>query len=157
MKWKLGLKTGAVAGAIYGLISGFIALAVAIINKDEILAAINAQFAQLDNVPVTAEQVYPITIAMSVPGAIFSGVIIGAVLGIVYTIFHEDLPTKKRKGFFFAILLLIGAGLAEMISAGHGLSWLMIQTQILWLTPFGIAAFLFFGFLLEKFYLRFRK
>ena len=159
MKWNLALKSGAVAGAIYGLLSGFVALAVAILNKDQIIEQIQAQFANIPNVPVTAEDVYPLTLAAAVPGAIFSGLIIGIVLGVVFMLLREDLLGKNSamKGVCLSGLLLIGLGIGEAISPGTSLAFVMVQTSFILLTPVNVVLFLLFGFMLGKFHDRFES
>lgn len=160
MKWGLGLKTGVVAGAIYGLLNGFVALAITIVMREELIKQIQAQFARLPyDIPITAEQIYPITVAMSIPGSIMGGLIVGAILGIVFLILYGELMGKdsKRKGLCFSILLIIGTGLAEIAFPGSGLPLIMIQTSYLVFTPVNILFFLVFGYLLGKFYDRFKK
>lgn len=160
MEWKLALKTGAAAGAIYGFLAGVVALAMNIIMKEEVIKQTQAQFTQVPyEIPITAEHVYPIVVAMSVPGAIISGMIVGAILGIVFLLLRRELSGKdsKRKGLCFAILLLAGTGIAELVSPGSGLSLVMVQTTFIVFTPLNILFFLLFGYLLGKFYDRFRR
>jgi len=160
MEWKLGIKTGLVAGAIYGFLAGIVALAISIVMREEIIKQIQAQFARVPyDIPITAEQVYPITVAMSVPGAVISGLIVGAILGIVFLVLYGELLGKdsKRKGLFFVILLIIGLGLAELAFPGSGLPLVMVQTSYLVFTPLNILFFLVFGYLLGRFYDRFSK
>ncbi|NIO20663.1 MAG: hypothetical protein GTN76_07970 [Candidatus Aenigmarchaeota archaeon] len=160
MKWKPGLKTGVVAGAVYGFLTGIVALAITIVMKDDIIKQIQAQFASVPyDIPITAEQVYPITVAMSIPGAIMSGLIVGAILGIIFMILHGELLGKnsKRKGLCFVILLIIGTGIAELAFPGSGLPLVMVQTTFIMFTPLNILFFLAFGYLLGRFYDRFNK
>ncbi len=160
MKWGIGLKSGITAGAIYGLLTGFISLAISVVMKDEIIKQIQAQFARLpQDIPITAEQVYPITLVMSIPGAVIGGLVVGAILGIVFLSLYNELLGKdsKRKGLFFVILLIIGFGLAELAFPGSGLPLIMIQTTFLMFTPLNILFFLVFGYLLGKFYDRFKR
>ncbi|NIO23304.1 MAG: hypothetical protein GTN38_04745 [Candidatus Aenigmarchaeota archaeon] len=160
MKWGLGIKTGIVAGAVYGFLAGIVATVVTILMREEIIKQIQAQFARIpQDIPITAEQVYPITVAMSIPGSIIGGLIVGAVLGIVFLVLYGELLGKdsKRKGIFFAVLLIVGTGLAELAFPGSGLSLIMIQTRYILLTPVNILFFLVFGYLLGKFYDRFKK
>jgi len=160
MKWGLGLKTGVVAGAIYGLLSGIVTLAITIVMREDIINQIQAQFARLpQDIPITAEQIYPITVVMSIPGSVIGGVIVGAILGIVFLVLYGELLGKnsKRKGLCFAILLIIGTGLAELAFPKSGLPLIMIQTTYIMFTPVNILFFLVFGYLLGKFYDRFKK
>jgi len=160
MKWDIGLKSGITAGAIYGLLTGFISLAVSVVMKDEIIKQIQAQFTRLpQDIPITAEQVYPITLVMSIPGAVIGGLVIGAILGIVFLSLYNELLGKdsKRKGLCFSMLLIAGTGIAEIVFPKSGLPLMMIQTTFLMFTPLNILFFLVFGYLLGKFYDRFKR
>ncbi len=160
MKWGLGLKSGITAGAVYGLLTSFVSLAITILMKEEIIKQIQAQFAKLPyEIPVTAEDVYPLALVMSVPGSIIWGLIVGGILGVVFLLLHGELLGRDsaRKGLFFSLLMIAGTGLAELLSPGAGLPLLMIQTSFPVFTPINILLFLVFGHLLGKFYDKFRK
>ena len=160
MKWGLGLKSGIAAGSVYGLLAGFVSLAIVVLMREEIIKQIQAQFAKLPyEIPVTAEDVYPVTLAMSVPGSVIGGLIVGGILGIVFLLLHDQLPGRDpaRKGLCFSLLMIAGTGLAEMVSPGAGLPLIMIQTSFLGFTPVNILLFLMFGYLLGRFYAKFGK
>lgn len=156
---KLGAKAGVVAGAIYGVLAGIVGIIYLIAKKDEIIAMLNGQLSSLGvNVPMTAEQLYPMTIIGAPINAIISGLIIGAVLGVVFSLLREELIGKNNRirGVCFSVLILIALGIGELAAPNLSMGFILINTGFLPSAVLGVIFFLAFGYLLGMFYDRFK-
>lgn len=150
-------KGGLAAGAIYGLLTGIVNTAYILLMKEQVIAQISRALASVQGVPITAEDVYPITLISAIPGAMIYGVILGAILGMVFSFFYTELMGKgsRMKGLLFSILIIVALAIGEAAAPGYSMGLIMVNTNFLPLAPVGVALFLLFGFLNGVFYDRF--
>jgi hypothetical protein len=151
-------KGGLAAGAIYGLLTGIVSTAYIVLMKEQVIAQIRIALASVPGgVPITAEDIYPITLISAIPSALIYGVILGAILGMVFSFFYAELMGKnsRMKGLLFSILIIVALAIGEAAAPNHSLGIIMVNTNFLPLAPVGVALFLLFGFLNGVFYDRF--
>jgi hypothetical protein len=160
MRWKLGLKSGAVAGAVYGAIAAIIGIIYMVVMREEVIQRIQAAIPSGTNIPISTEQLYTISLVFSLPSGIIMGVITGMVFGLVFLLMREELLGKndRKKGFFLALLLLVCLALAEVFVPENAVgAFFMLRFSYLPLAPISAGAFLFLGYLTGMFFERFEK
>lgn len=159
MDWKLGFKSGAVAGAIYGVFVGIINVIYMVVAKEEVIQTMQAALSGVE-IPISMDQLYTISMISTVPSSAVMGVISGLVFGTVFLLLKDEMIGKglKKKGLFFAVLLFICLGVAELYKAGNLAGAIfMLRFSYLPLVPLSFAAFLAFGYFLGMFWERFEK
>lgn len=153
-----GMKAGAVAGAAYGLIIALIAYVTLILLKEDIMLGIIAVLPP--DSPLTAQQVYDLTLLFEPIFSFIVGIILGVIFGIVYGWAHDKIPgrTYLNKGIVFGLILwlIFSVILSFVLSLMLGLGNLQYDI-VYYLYGLGrdLIIYLIFGLLLGFFYNRF--
>jgi hypothetical protein len=155
---KRGAKAGVVAGLIYGILSGIAGLIYLIVMKDDVISKISASLPS--NVPITAEQVYPLALGMSIPSSVIWGLIFGAIFGIFFAVIHEEWIGKNSriKGLTLTLVILVLLAIGDILAPGNAAAGIFL-IQMNWLPAAVLTSifFLVFGYLLGMFFDRFGR
>lgn len=157
MDWKRGLKSGAVAGIIYGVPAGGISALYMVLFKEKVIAMIQAAISG-QGIPISAEQLYNISLFSSFITSIFVGLIAGMVFGAVFTFMREELMgrNERMQGLFLSILLFACFGIAEIFFPENAIgAFMLLRLSHILLIPLSFGAFLLLGYLTGMFWVRF--
>lgn len=146
VEYSRGLKAGIISGLVFGIVNAIVAAFIywfmlELIPGEMSEGLINAG-------------VY--TLALLIPGKIIFGIIGGAIFGLIFAAFYNKLPGSKPivNGITTAIIywiifsLIIGYFFRKYYFAAYGITY--IADVII-----GLIMFLFWGFLLVKFWDKF--
>ncbi|MBN2042650.1 MAG: hypothetical protein JW754_02490 [Candidatus Aenigmarchaeota archaeon] len=152
-------KAGAVAGVIYGFLTAIAGIVYMVMMKEEVITTIRTALSAYGNLPITAEDLYPMSLAGAIPGGLINGLIVGIILAFVFAIIYNELIGKNSmiKGVCFSVLILIGIGIGEMAAPGISAGLILLNSRFLPSLALGVIFFLAYGYLLGMFYDRFGK
>ena len=150
-------KAGAVAGVIYGFLSAIAGIIYMVVMREEVISTIRTALSAYGDLPITAEDVYPMSLVGAIPGGLINGLIVGVILAFVFAIIYKELIGKNSmiKGLCFSILILIAVGLGEMAAPGLSAGIILLNSRFLPSLALGVLFFLAYGYLLGMFYDRF--
>ena len=143
-----GLKAGIVSGLIFGI-------------TNAIIGALTYWF-MLESIPGEMSEglikVGTHTLTLLIPGKIIFGIIGGVIFGLIFAVFYSKLPGSKPivNGIATAIIywvifsVVIGYFFKEYYLSLYGISY-VVDVMI------GLIMYLFWGFLLIKFWMKFEE
>lgn len=158
MEWKHGIKSGAVAGVFYGIIAGVITVIYMVLEKEKIMDMLQSVLSSNANIPISADQLYTISLISSFPSAVVGGVLAGMVFGVIYVLMKKELLGKnaKMQGVSLAVLLFIALGVAELLGPENAIgAFFMLRFSNILLIPLCFGAILALGYFTGIFWDRF--
>ena len=147
-EYARGLKAGVISGLIFGIVNATVAAFI--------------YWFMLESIPGEMSEgwitVGLYTLSLLIPGKIIFGIIGGVIFGLIFAAFYYKLPGSKPivNGITTAIIywvifsLIIGYFFRKYYFAAYGITY--IADVII-----GLMMFLFWGFLLVKFWNDFRE
>ena len=160
MEWKHGLKSGAVAGVFYGILAGIVTVLFMMLTRETVMQRLQAVLSQNAQIPMSAEQLYDITLIASFPSSVIGGVLVGAIFGVIFVLMKNELIGKNAKiqGISLAILLFIALGVAELLGPENAIgAFFMIRFSSLPLVPLSFGALIGLGYFMGVFWERFEE
>lgn len=145
-----GAKAGVVSGVVYGAISAVSTYVTMTMMKEQIMLIMEE--ALPPDLPITAEQLYNMTVLLGAIMVVILGVVVGVILGAVYGWAYEKIPGRKSiyKGLIFGVILwIIFNVLLGLGNLQYGTIYFI--SNLAW----GLVVSLIFGALLGVFYNKF--
>ncbi len=150
-------KAGAVAGVIYGFLTAIAGMVYMVMMREEVISSIRTALSGYGNLPITAEDIYPMALMGAIPGGLINGLIVGIILAFVFAVLYNELIGKNSmiKGLCFSVLILIAVGIGEMAAPRLSAGLILLNSNFLPSLALGVIFFLAYGYLLGMFYDKF--